>query len=58
MNESDSEQDLLELVAGMIVGDGDEKKGSRTAIFHPLFREFACSILKKGSKITIFTIYA
>lgn len=23
MNESDSEQDLLELVAGMIVGDGD-----------------------------------
>lgn len=23
-----------------------------------MFREFACTILKKGSKITIFTVYA
>ena len=38
VNESDAEQDLIELVAAMAVGDGDEKKGSRTAIFHPLFR--------------------
>ena len=38
INESDVEQDLIELVSVMIVGDGDEKKGSRTAIFHPLYR--------------------
>jgi hypothetical protein len=58
VNESEAEQDPLELVAGMIVGDGDEKKGSRTAIFHPLFRDFACSIVRKGSKIIINTVYA
>ena len=38
VNESDAEQDIMELIAAMVVGDGDEKKGSRTAIFHPLFR--------------------
>lgn len=38
VNESDTEQDLISLIAAMVVGDGDEKKGSRTAIFHPLYK--------------------
>lgn len=38
INESDTDQDLIELIAAMVVGDGDEKKGSRTAIFHPLYK--------------------
>jgi len=38
INESDTDQDLIELVSAMIVGDGDEKKGVRTAIFHPLYK--------------------
>lgn len=58
MNESNTEEDLQELVSGMIIGDGDEKKGSRTAIFHPLFKEFACAVSKQGSKLTIYTVYA
>lgn len=38
VNESDTEQDMTELLTAMVIGDGDEKKGCRTAIFHPLFR--------------------
>lgn len=48
----------MELMASMVVGDGDEKKGSRTAIFHPLFREFACSVRKMGNKNIVYTIFA
>lgn len=58
VNESDTEQDLVELMAAMVVGDGDEKKGSRTAIFHPLYREFGCAVRKSGNKNIIYTIFA
>lgn len=42
----------------MIVGDGDEKKGMRTAIFHPLYKEFACSVYKTGNKNILYTLFA
>jgi hypothetical protein len=42
----------------MVVGDGDEKKGVRTAIFHPLYKEFACSVRKSGNKNIVYTIFA
>lgn len=48
----------MELMAAMVVGDGDEKKGLRTAIFHPLYKEFACSVRKSGNKNIIYTIFA
>ena len=38
INESDVEQDLMALISAMVVGDGDEKTGSRVAIFPPLYR--------------------
>lgn len=57
INESDAEQDMIELIAAMVVGDGDEKKGSRTAIFHPLFREFACSVRKTGNRNIVYTVF-
>lgn len=46
------------MLATMIVGDGDEKKGVRTAIFHPLFKQFACSVQKSGNKNILYTIFA
>lgn len=42
----------------MVVGDGDEKKGSRTAIFHPLYRDFACAVRRTGNKLVVFTVFA
>lgn len=45
-------------MAAMIVGDGDEKKGSRKAIFHPLYREFACAVRKTGNKNIIYCAFA
>jgi hypothetical protein len=58
INECETEQDLIELMASMVVGDGDEKKMIRTAIFHPLYREFACSVRKAGNKYMVYTIFA
>jgi hypothetical protein len=36
VNESDINDDVIELMAAMVVGDDDDKKMVRTAIFHPL----------------------
>jgi hypothetical protein len=58
INEWETEQEVIELMAAMVVGDGDEKKMVRTAIFHPLYREFACSVRTIGNKHMVYTIFA
>lgn len=48
----------MELVAAMIVGDGDEKKGSRVAIFHPVYTEFGAAVRVRDGRAVVCTIFA
>ena len=42
----------------MIVCDGNEEKGTRTAIFHPKYKEFGCSVAYNGQRMVVYMIFA
>ena len=58
LNESDVENDMHELLASMIVCDGNEEKGTRTAVFHPKYKEFGCSVDLQGKRMIVYMIFA
>ena len=47
INESEAEQSLRELVITLIVGDGDEKKGNRVALFNPSYKAFGGAVTRR-----------
>jgi hypothetical protein len=42
----------------MIVGDDDDKKSARVAIFHPLYKLYACSVHQIGGKLVVYSIFS